>query len=132
MKRSKYSPLAQEWFTIADNDLGYAKLGLAEDNFFAQVAFQAQQAAEKYLKGFLMVHRIKFRKTHDLVELIELCRKIDDEFSTLRSSADILSPYAVDVRYPVHYPIVERKHAQEAIEAAEEIIRFVKEKLQRE
>lgn len=121
--------LACDWFEIADSDLAYARLGIEKGDFYAQISFHAQQAAEKYLKGFLVLNDKKFRKTHDLVELIGLCQKIKASFKNLRKFADILAPYAVDIRYPVHYPIVRKEHAEEAIAAAEEIIEFVKEKI---
>jgi len=124
MKNNKL--LAQEWFKVAEDDLAYAKVGLKEDRFFSLIAFHAQQSAEKYLKGFLVIHNIKPPRYHDLVHLIKLCQKINPDFSSLRSHADKLNPYAVDTRYPVFYPIVRKKYAEEAVTLAEDIIEFIK------
>ncbi len=61
--------------------------------------FHAQQAAEKYLKGFLAFHDRPFPYTHNLADLTELCADIDVSFHSLTPMASELTPYAVRVRY---------------------------------
>jgi HEPN domain-containing protein len=61
--------------------------------------FHAQQAVEKYLKGFLAYHRQPFPFTHNLADLTELCAQIDAEFHSLTAAAAELTPYAVRLRY---------------------------------
>ncbi len=65
----------------------------------APACFFSQQASEKYLKAFLAFHSVKFDKTHNLARLLSLCERIAAEFSQLHGHAQILAPYAVDVRY---------------------------------
>ena len=48
------------------------------------VCFHAQQAAEKYLKAFLQEHEVDFPKTHNLIELLELCLPVDPTFELQR------------------------------------------------
>lgn len=121
---------AQDWFKVGDDDLAYARLGLKEDDFYGLIAFHAQQAAEKYLKGFLLLRGKNPKRTHDLVQLLEECQKIDTEFFSIRKYADILMPYSVEARYPVFYPIIKKEFAEEAVAVAEEIVNFIKEKLE--
>ncbi|HAK96457.1 MAG TPA: DNA-binding protein [Planctomycetes bacterium] len=64
------------------------------------VCFCAQQCAEKYLKAFLVRHRIPFPKTHLLEDLLDLALSIDRTLDALRSDFRVLQPYAVQVRYP--------------------------------
>lgn len=59
----------------------------------------AQQAAEKYLKGFLAFHDRPFPYTHNLADLTELCADIDVSFHSLTPMASELTPYAVRARY---------------------------------
>jgi HEPN domain-containing protein len=61
--------------------------------------FHAQQAAEKYLKAFLIYHSMAFPHTHNLKDLVELCGTIDPSFHSLASQAASLTPYAVRARY---------------------------------
>ncbi len=65
----------------------------------AVIGFHAQQAVEKSLKAVLSAHQIEFRRTHDLVALLDL---VDDNKLTLPPGADWLdelNPYAVEARY---------------------------------
>lgn len=46
--------LVTEWLTKAAEDLEFGRINLEErKNFFAQICFHFQQAAEKYLKAFI-------------------------------------------------------------------------------
>jgi len=127
MKNNK--KLAYEWFKVADDDLAYAKVGLKEDKFYSLISFHAQQAVEKYLKGFLTYYNNKPPRSHDLGQLILLCQKINPEFNSYKVNADKLTPYAIETRYPVFYPVVTKKYALEAVKLAEELINFIKENL---
>ena len=64
------------------------------------ICYLCQQSAEKYLKGYLFSHDIEPEKTHDLKDLLEICKNYNTEFSTLSSNAFILTRYAVLPRYP--------------------------------
>ncbi|NUO82559.1 HEPN domain-containing protein [candidate division KSB1 bacterium] len=64
------------------------------------VCFHCQQAAEKYLKAFLILHEAAFPKTHDLVSLLELCVPFQPEIELLREPMELLNPYSVCFRYP--------------------------------
>ncbi|MDP2937438.1 MAG: HEPN domain-containing protein [Dehalococcoidia bacterium] len=58
------------WFAHGDHDLQAAKALLDVGGFTDTVGMLFQQAAEKHLKGFLIYHGWKLRKTHDLRLLI--------------------------------------------------------------
>ncbi|MGO8790671.1 MAG: HEPN domain-containing protein [Terriglobia bacterium] len=61
--------------------------------------FHAQQAVEKYLKGFLAFHDRPFPFTHNVGDLTELCADVDSLFRTLTPIASELTPYGVRLRY---------------------------------
>ena len=63
------------------------------------VCFHCQQAAEKYLKAFLIFHEINFPKTHDLL-LVTLLNDIEPQISFYRDWFDTLNAYSVQFRYP--------------------------------
>ena len=55
----------QQWLSKADKDLQAAGVLLrAQLDDYESVGFHAQQAAEKYIKAFLVRHQIEFPKTH--------------------------------------------------------------------
>ncbi len=82
------SEIVQEWIKKADEDYGFASAGIEHTEFYAQICFHFQQAAEKYLKAFIIFSKIKFRPVHNLLELFELCKekniKIEAMESTMR------------------------------------------------
>jgi HEPN domain-containing protein len=65
----------------------------------AVVGFHAQQAVEKSLKAVLSANGIEFRRTHDLLTLLDL---LQDHLLPMPPAADWvdeLNPYAVEARY---------------------------------
>ena len=65
----------------------------------AVVGFHAQQAVEKSLKAVLSARGIEFRRTHDLVSLLDF---LEDQGIAEPPGADWLdelNPYAVEARY---------------------------------
>lgn len=91
------------------------------------VCFHCQQAVEKYLKAFLVKHQIEFPKTHSMMTLINLCSKADSSFKEKLLEADILTDYAVEIRYPDEW--YERQMRRNGLELANEVKQFVLEKL---
>ncbi len=63
------------------------------------IGFHAQQAVEKLLKAVLAFHEIRYRKTHDLVELIDLLRENNVTFPDELEEIRWLSPFATEFRY---------------------------------
>lgn len=75
---------AKGWLAKAKVDLRAAEYErTADPPITPDIAFHAQQLAEKSLKGFLSWNDIPFRKTHNLVELGEQCSKLDNTLEAL-------------------------------------------------
>ena len=120
----------KEWLKKAEEDYGFASSILPETNYYAQVCFHFQQAAEKYLKAYIVKKNLEFRKIHDLHQLLNLCQKEEVGFASLKEAADFLSPFYIDARYPVHWPsAVSKEEALKARNAALEIKQFVDSKI---
>ena len=88
------------------------------------VAFHCQQCAEKYLKAFLVRHKVMFPKTHDLLELHRLCLSVEPAFDLIGDLLDRLNPYAVEFRYPGEETTVEE--AKAAVKAMKKVRHFVR------
>ena len=88
-------------------------------DFAEGTAFHSQQAAEKYLKAFLVWHQIEFQKTHDIEALLRLAEKVNDKLPEILREAVILTPYGVDYRYPGEYPEVTIADAKRALRLAD-------------
>lgn len=91
----------EKWFNKAENDLLVIKNNItAEEIPVDACCFHAQQAAEKYLKAYLVSKQINFPKTHDLQALLTLCVSINSFFSQINEPVIRLSDYAIAPRYP--------------------------------
>lgn len=97
------------WALKAEHDFKVGERELTfDDPVTDMVCFHMQQCVEKYLKAFLSWKQVPFRRTHDIAELIEACRRVDSDFEALYGmKADKLTRYAVEaaIRRSSSYPI---------------------------
>ncbi len=97
-------PSAREWVKKAENDFNAAsqllrrRKGIVPD----AASFFCQQCVEKYLKARLIEAGIAFPRTHDLLQLLNLCLPVEPLWSPYAKTVDAMSDYAVDFRYPGH------------------------------
>jgi HEPN domain-containing protein len=122
--------LVKLWQVKAENDLKTIENEFgAETPVTDTICFHAQQAAEKYLKSYLVSKQVPFRNTHSITEILRSCIEIDTEFEEL-SFAVFLTAYAVDLRYPDDFYIPDISEAREAFRIAKEVKSFVEKKIQ--
>jgi len=123
--------IVEEWIEKADEDLEFALVNLQEGKpFIAQICFHFQQAAEKYLKGYIVAKDLEFRKTHDLPMLLNICISKNSAFETLSEDCEYLNTFYVESRYPVHWPTdFSQQEAQRSSEASRRIRSLVKKEL---
>jgi HEPN domain-containing protein len=89
----------EQWLEKAEHDLLAAKLIIDHQPIILDIAcFHCQQAAEKYLKTFLVYHQQDFPKTHNLDLLLKSCTGISHHFNTI--DVKNLEDFAVRGRYP--------------------------------
>ena len=81
------------------------------------IGFHCQQALEKILKALLSLHGVRFRKTHDLRELIDLLADAGQPVPNDLQDIDILNPYASLFRYETmpHEASLDRHEALEMV-----------------
>lgn len=131
MKKSK-TDLVREWLEKARRDLKVAlDLLQGSDPFTDIICFHAQQAVEKYLKACLTWHEIEFPKTHALEDLVLLAGQKDPTFLALKDEVVLLTPYAVETRYP-EFGEPSLEDAREAVQVAERVRDFVLQRLPKE
>lgn len=114
-----------KWFQKADEDLTSADILLKENGVPGTICFLSQQAAEKYLKGFLVFHEKNFTKVHDLLELETLLLDIVPDIRELHENLVILNGYYIGARYPGDYPEFSVKEADDAFKKASQVKNFV-------
>ena len=92
--------LAQRFLLKGEQDLA-AAFALVDHEEIADdiVGFHCQQAVEKFLQAVLATHQVVFRRTHDLMELMDLLGDQNLPVPDNRDALDELEPYAVTARY---------------------------------
>lgn len=130
------NPITNEWLKKADSDFRYAKMSFENfDDFYAQICVLCHDAAEKYLKAYLIYHNINPERIHDLVTLHKQCVQVsenDAELVRTEEECRLLNQYYIPLKYPSHYPAVDRRKAKEAIEAVAGISKIAKNKIRLE
>ena len=123
--------IVKEWLAKADDDSNFAKITLAEDNkYYSQICFHFQQAAEKYLKAFIVAYDLEFEKIHNLIALLKICGKKDASLLSLMEQCELLNTAYIDTRYPVHWPTdYSKDKALKMQDATGEVAQVVKESL---
>jgi HEPN domain-containing protein len=99
------SVLVRQWIAKASVDYRTAERLLQDaEPIRESIAFHCQQAAEKYLKAFLVSRRIEFPKTHSIGRLLDLVSSISPELAASLEDAELLTPFGVEMRYPGDIP----------------------------
>lgn len=123
------------WMEFALDDLESGEILLRESKF-NMACFHAQQAAEKALKGYLVFNQISSPRIHNLVELINLCGKIDDGFYGFKTKMATLNQFYAPTRYPdavvgiAPVGMPNKELARRALDYANDVVMFCKAKMQ--
>lgn len=126
------NPILENWMRIAENDLKSAR-ALERDALFETACYHCQQAAEKYLKAYLIYAAIEPPRSHDLTRLVTIAKMVEGKFEKLNEAATALSDYATLFRYPVDVPVTcTQEDTKEAIEMAQSVKEFVLERIKPE
>lgn len=123
--------IVDEWIVLADDDLAFAKAALEDKlEYYLQICFYIHQATEKILKAYILANELGFEKIHDLNKLLQICIQKDEEFSEFVEAAKLLNPFYIGTRYPDVVIKVNKSQAENALNLAEQISNFVKEKIE--
>jgi len=117
--------LAKDWLRYARSDLKTAR-HMFEDVYPKEneiSCYHTQQCAEKALKAYLISRVIEPPRTHDLLELNNLCKTHNPYFITIQQYCIFLNPYGVHARYPNELAI-DDPITKIAIENAQKIYDF--------
>ncbi len=117
---------ARAWLRKAELDLRAAEHERkADPPLTADIAFHAQQLAEKSLKALLSWHDKAFRKTHNLVELGRECLNFVPELEEMLRRAAVLTEYAWKFRYPGEPEEPSVEESDEALALARQVYEAV-------
>lgn len=112
--------LAQGWFRKADSDLADARRSIASEGPYDTACFHAQQAVEKFLKGYMAWREQAIPRTHDLEELQRLCAEQEAMPELAALDLTELTAYGVELRYDTEF-WPSQPTASEAVALAERV-----------
>lgn len=124
--------IAEKWLKKSYTDLRVAEklLEIGEEPWV--IAFHAQQAVEKALKAYLVLHGRHFGKIHNIARLIDLCSEIDKDFKQLYEiGVEELYPLTIEARYPDTGVEVTMDEAEEAVRKAKLALEFISSRIKR-
>jgi HEPN domain-containing protein len=120
-----------QWLQKAEHDLLAARLILEHQPIILDIScFHCQQAVEKYLKTFLILHDKDFPKTHNIDLLLKSCSAIDDLFCEV--DVKNLEDFAVRGRYPNDFLMPSMEEAEVFYQIASQIKGLVMKEIEDE
>jgi len=119
-----------DWLRRARSNLIRARQPPSPGVLWEDLCFDAQQAAEKAIKGLLVFYGIPFRFVHDIAELLTCLQARGVALPDEIRAAAMLSDYAVAARYPGPMEPVTEEEYQEAILIAEQVVSWVERLIQ--
>ncbi len=124
----KNRSFAETWLVRARSNLARARQGKSTpDIVYEDLCFDCEQAAEKALKGLLILKGIIPPQTHSLSILVETLEKQDCSVPDDVKTAVSLTHYAVSTRYPGSYEPVKEREYQKALKGAETVFSWVEQ-----
>jgi len=121
--------LSSKWYEFAYDDIDSAKIMLKEGKN-NNVCFFSHQSVEKAFKGFLVENNINPPRTHNLIDLCNLCIEINPDFKQFLPAARILNQFYIPTRYPIapmgstSKGMPGREIAEEALDKATNIVDY--------
>lgn len=115
------------WLRRARSNLARARLGReTPDVLYEDLCFDAQQAAEKALKGLLTYLTLDIPRTHSVGYLLKLIEESGQvQVPDGLKEAAILTDYAVTARYPGDWEPIEKADYERALRLAQEVYGWV-------
>jgi HEPN domain-containing protein len=110
--------LVKEWMQKGRNDLRNAEVLFKEGGTIDAVCSHSQQAVEKYLKAFLVFHKLPAKKIHSLVILIKQGAKKEKMLLDFIDECKILEAYYIETRYPPDISVYNKKEGEQAYNLA--------------
>jgi HEPN domain-containing protein len=124
----KNKDLMAKWLERAKDNLSMAKVGKISNEIPHEVlCFNTQQAVEMALKAVHIGYNLNFPKTHDIKHLADLLQNENVNIPIEVIDAEILNRYAVETRYPGFYDPLTEEDYKEAVELAENVLKWAYE-----
>ena len=100
MDNEAFRRQAAEWFDRGRRDIETARLIFDHHGHPEAAAYNVQQAIEKHLKGWLLLHGDKPPRIHELDVLLNLASRHAADLGAFLELCERASRYYIEARYP--------------------------------
>jgi HEPN domain-containing protein len=118
----------EEWIKRAKGSLKIPKtfINITTDTefYYEDLCYQAQQAVEKALKGFLIYFEAEPEFTHNIETLLEELVKFTEIPAHIREAID-LTKFAILTRYPGEYEEITKEKYEKSVKTAQDCLDWV-------
>lgn len=122
--------LISEWLDFANEDLETAAYILKGEYLYNRsICYHCQQAAEKYLKAYIIYLDLPLIKTHNIALLCEKIKEIDNNIMDIYNDATELTQYITGARYPDDFDQLTDSDSKAAYQIAFSVKEFVTGKI---
>ena len=119
---------ALNWLEIAEVDLDRVRRLVDDDPELA--GFCLQQAVEKLLKAFLISNGWSYRKSHDLVALLDEATIYDSSLKQYQQACKIINFfYYVKLHPVITVEVITKDHVKSAFEQVQDLIMLLRSKV---
>jgi HEPN domain-containing protein len=118
----------ESWIDRAKSSLEIARTRYSNLVYYEDLCYQAQQAAEKAIKGILVYYNVEPQFTHNIGVLLEELGAYENISDEIKETIK-LTKYAVQTRYPGEYDDITKEDYNESIMIAEKCIKWVENKI---
>jgi len=124
MPPPEHEKKAVSWYERAFQDWRDAQAVAREEPDSPNSVWLVQQAVEKALKSILVLHKIRFRKMHDL-EALRLLLPKSYRLKTVPKDLSVLSQRGMESRYPGEYDPIEEKDVKLALRLGTKVMELL-------
>jgi len=117
----------ESWINRAKSSLEVAGTRNSDLIYYEDLCYQAQQAAEKAIKGMLIYFNFEPQFTHNigiLLDELQAFINIDEIKDTIK-----LTKYAIQTRYPGEYDDVTKEDYKESITIAKKCVEWIQKEI---
>lgn len=125
--------LVKTWLDVGRNDMAAVEQLTTHHPLMLEiVCFHCQQAAEKFLKAYLLARTDEQPpRMHELSSLCGQCAEFEPAFLSIERECVRLNPYGVVVRYPHEIPL-EEADMRQAVQDMYTVTQFIQRQLSQE
>ena len=114
----------ESWIDRAKSSLEISKITINGNIYYEDLCYQAQQAVEKGLKGFLIYYGVEPEFTHNIGLLLESLENFTEIPESIKETIS-LTKYAVITKYPGEYDEITKEQHEESVKIASECLKWI-------